>query len=153
MFFLRALPDLDMISRYSKRPETARTIRDALVMLRDASVLLRCIDRYFAGHGLSQLQFLILVVIDREPERTSLRQSEIGERLDVSKPVLHRTTKTLIKAGLLRSDPDKEDGRAEQLTLTPQAAHKLQEVIPGYFRLIADFMQSPADTAAGRVVR
>ena len=62
--------------------------------------MIRKLERYFAGHGLSQLKFHVMIVIDREPEHDSLRQSDIAERIDVSKPVLHRTIGALVDAGL-----------------------------------------------------
>jgi len=104
-------------------------------------ILDRQLETYFNSQGLSQLKFHILIVIDREPDRTSLRQSEINQRLDVSKPVLHRTTTALTKDGYLRSLNDPDDSRAHLLELTDVGRIKLEGLLPAYFQLIAGFMQ------------
>ena len=99
MFFLKELPTEQMVKDYVAKTGVGSTdtISKALLMLREASHLIRLLDAYFSSHDLSQLKFLILVVIDREPEIDSLRQSEINQRLDISKPVLNRTINSYLK--------------------------------------------------------
>lgn len=139
MFFLAELPTRDMIEGYAGRhaPGQGQAIEDALVLLRRASALIRKLDAYFAGHGLSQLRFLTLIVIDREPARDWLSFSEVAARLDVSRPVVSRTVRALVEDGLLQERPDPEDKRARRLSLTPKAASTLEALLPGYFKIIA----------------
>jgi DNA-binding MarR family transcriptional regulator len=87
------------------------------------------------------LKFHILIVIDREPETDSLRQSEINQRLDVSKPVLHRTVASLLDEGLLVRSEDTEDSRAHRLALTDAGKAMLAAILLGYFETISDFMK------------
>lgn len=115
-------------------------VAQALSMMREASQLERQLDAYFNSHGLSQLKFHILIVIDREPDTDSLRQSEINQRLDISKPVLHRTVASLLKNGLLMRRDDPEDLRAHLLALTDTGKTVLAAILPGYFEAISDFM-------------
>ena len=117
------------------------TVAQALSMMRKASQLERILDAYFSSHNLSQLKFHILIVIDREPETDSLRQSEINQRLDVSKPVLHRTVASLLDEGLLVRSDDTEDSRAHRLALTDAGKAMLAAILPGYFVTISDFMK------------
>lgn len=138
MFFLKTLPSLEMVRGYTGDGAAAQGVLEALSMLRRASLLLRRIEHYFAGHGLSQQKFLIMVVIDREPERDSLRLSEIAQRLDVSKPVLHRTVKAMVASGLLEVAPDPNDGRAELIRLSDAACGLLAEIMPGYFEILLE---------------
>ncbi|CUH76084.1 homoprotocatechuate degradation operon regulator, HpaR [Tritonibacter multivorans] len=146
MFFLKTLPSLDMVRGYTGDAGAAETVLDALGMLRRASLLLRDIEQYFARHGLSQQKFLIMVVIDREPDRNSLRLSEIANRLDVSKPVLHRTIKAMTAADLLMSKPDPKDGRSDLIQLTPQAKDLLTQIMPGYFEILLGADRPVQDT-------
>ena len=83
---------------------------------------------------------MILIVIDREPNRTSLYQHEIASRLDVSRPVLTRTLKKLIEDGLLTSSHDEIDKRAKKIALTEKGTSCLFEVLPGYFNEINKLM-------------
>ena len=139
MFFLKDLPSQNMIARYTGLGGDVARISAALTEMRRASEMIRKLERYFAGHGLSQLKFHVMIVIDREPEHDSLRQSDIAERIDVSKPVLHRTIGALVDAGLLCSAPDPTDGRAALLSLSESGSAKLAEILPGYFQTILTF--------------
>lgn len=136
MFFLKDLPQAETVAGYTGSLSDARTVVDELTALRRASLMLRALEQYFSAHGLSQQKFLILIVIDREQDRDSLRLSEIAQRLDVSKPVLHRTLRAMVAGGLLVARPDPEDGRAEQIGLTPAGQTLLQQVLPGYFDIL-----------------
>lgn len=116
------------------------TVAQALSMMREASQLVRLIEAYLSDHNLSQLKFHILIVIDREPDTDSLRQSEINQRLDISKPVLHRTVASLLKDELLVRRDDPEDSRAHRLALTDAGKAVLATILPGYFETITEFM-------------
>ncbi|MGJ8545709.1 MAG: MarR family winged helix-turn-helix transcriptional regulator [Sulfitobacter sp.] len=143
MFFLKELPSREMIAGYAQEiPEDGQEdMQRALVMMRDASLLVRMIERHLAKARLSQLQFLVLMVIDREPERRWLYQTEVVQRLDVSKPVLTRAVQTLVQAGFLLAAQDAQDRRAKRLSLSAAGKALLIAQLPGYFSLIRDFMQ------------
>lgn len=142
MFFLRELPTRMMIDGYVSATGVGDVdaVAHALSMMREASQLERLLDTYFNSHNLSQLKFHILIVIDREPQTDSLRQSEINQRLDVSKPVLHRTVTSLLKDDLLARRDDPEDSRAHRLALTDKSKTALAAILPGYFGTISVFM-------------
>lgn len=135
-----------MIARYTGSRGEAAVIGDALVAMRRASDMIRKLERYFAGYALSQLKFHVMIVIDRDPARDSLRQSDIAERIDVSKPVLHRTIAALVDAGLLCSTPDPADGRAALLSLSENGKARLAEILPGYFQIVLTYGDEPLET-------
>lgn len=142
MFFLKELPTDSMVEEYVSKTGVgnSETIAGALSMMREASQLIRLLDAYFSSHNLSQLKFLILIVIDREPDIESLRQSEINRRLDVSKPVLNRSVSSLLETGLLKRIEDREDYRAHKLALTEKGKSTLKMIMPEYFKIISKFM-------------
>lgn len=142
MFFLKELPTKAMLDKYTTdlTSDEKNSITEALSIMRQASLLVRNIETYFSVHDLSQLRFLILIVIDREPDRTSLYAHEIASRLDVSRPVLTRTLKRLIEDGLLTSSNDETDKRAKKIALTKKGTTCLSEVLPGYFNEINKLM-------------
>ena len=142
MFFLKELPSQEMIRSYGHLigPDGETAVAEALTMMRDASLLVRSIERYLAAAKLSQLQFLILMVIHREPERDYLYHGEIAARLDVSKPVLTRAIQTLLQSDLLQATQDGEDRRAKRLRLGPAGEAVLLAQLPGYYALIREFM-------------
>ena len=143
MFFLKDLPSQQMIEGYAERfhINNVNSISKALLLMRQASLLVRHLDAYFASHNFSQLRFLILIVIDREPDRTSLYVNEIAERLDVSRPVMTRTLQQLVNNDLLSATQDNQDGRARKISLTKKGKKRLLGIIPGYFAVIDGFMK------------
>ncbi len=142
MFFLKELPTKTMVDKYtSDNTELdSDSILNGLTIMRQASLLVRGIENYFAEYGLSQLKFLIMIVIDREPEVTSLSPHEIATRLDVSRPVLTRALKTLLEQELLSSVDDEVDKRVKNISLTDKGHNCLEQVLPGYFALISERM-------------
>lgn len=142
MFFLKELPTTQMIQGYAERYpiKSVSSVEAALVMMRQASCLIRELEAYFSSFNTSQLRFLILVVIDREQERSSLLVSEISERIDVSRPVMTRTLQSLEANKLIAIRADKSDGRAKQVFLTEKGRRFLKKILPGYYQLIDRFM-------------
>ncbi|MCH2256028.1 MAG: MarR family transcriptional regulator [Alteromonas sp.] len=138
MFFLKELPTKAMVENYAELycPAHSAEVTQRLKMMREASILVRQLDSYFASHDISQLKFLILIVIDRELERDWLYAVEISERLDVSKPVLSRTIKALTDSGFLSTSKDSKDGRAIVLTLTDKGKRTLESLLPDYFNIL-----------------
>lgn len=150
MFFLRELPTRQMLEGYRDRfPHmNVDAVANALTLLRRASVLMRRLDAHFAEHDTSQLRFLVLVVIDREPARCALTAGEIAARLDVSKPVMTRTMRALAEAGQVEIEAHGTDGRAKRVRLTSAGSEKLAEILPGYYRIIEEFMTSENNDGA-----
>jgi len=142
MFFLKELPTHQMLEKYQKRfPKmNVESVETALHLLRNASLLMRELDTYFASQKLSQLRFLILIVLDRESSSNGLMASEIAARLDVTRPLTTRTLQTLKEDGLLKFAVHSEDGRAKLVTLTTKGRHILNKVLPGYYCVIEEFM-------------
>lgn len=144
MFFLKELPTRQMLETYHERfPKmNVGLVEAALHLLRRASLLMRELDTYFAQHKLSQLRFLVLIVLDREPSKDGLMASEVAARLDVSRPVTTRTLKMLKDEALLEIADHAEDGRAMLVTLTAKGRKTLHKLLPGYYRVIENFMES-----------
>ena len=138
MFFLKDLPTKSMVENYSELycPSHSAEVLQRLKMMREASILVRKLDSYFASHDLSQLKFLILIVIDRELDRDWLYAVEISERLDVSKPVLSRAIKALTDNGFLSTSKDLKDGRAISLALSDKGKSTLKSLLPDYFNIL-----------------
>ena len=138
MFFLKALPTDTMIARFADQYAPGKTgeIGETLKLLRDASRLIRQLDAFFARHDLSQLKFLILMVIDREPAREALRFSDIAARIDVSRPVLSRTVNAMLESGLLGETPDDKDARVRHLAIAPAGQTVFNSLLPEYFAIL-----------------
>jgi len=138
MFFLKELPTREMLQRYSERfaEMDVEKTSAALVLLRSASALMRQIDRYFEQLGLSQSKILIMIMLDREPDKPTLSMKELSDRLDISKPVLTRTLSALVKKNYVKTTLDNKDGRQKRNCLTDQGRARLYEILPGYYKIL-----------------
>lgn len=114
----------------------------ALGLLRRASRLERRLDAYFSNQGLSQLRFLILIVLDRENNDAVLKASDIAERLDISRPVMTRTLQALAKERAVAFSEHDEDGRARIVSLTTDGRARLHAALPGYYDILDAFMRN-----------
>lgn len=142
MFFLKDLPSRQMLESYKERfPEmNVDNVGGALRMLRRASILLRQLEAYFAKHDLSQTRFYILIILDREGKDGGLQAMDIADKLDISRPIVTNTLKSLKGREFINISNHTEDGRAKWITLTDQGRDKLNVVLPGYYLTIHDFM-------------
>lgn len=139
MFFLRTLPNRETLERYGARFDEMDVdlVEDALHQLRRASVLMREIDAYFLGRGLSQTRFIVLMVLHREPDADGLPLSAIAERMDVSRPVVTTTVRALEGQGLVSLARSSGDGRSRIVTLTEEGRTTVRDTLPGYYRTIS----------------
>ena len=138
MFFLKDLPTREMISGYAQALNVVdvQKTNDALHMLRQASLLIRRLERYFASHGLSQTQFLVLMILHRDKSKPSHLAAEIREKMDISKPVLSTTLKTMHQRGLILYSGKSKDSRAKPLQISDTGRDLLLKLLPEYFEIL-----------------
>lgn len=138
MFFLKDLPTREMISGYAQTLDVVdvQKTNDALHMLRQASLLIRRLERYFASHGLSQTQFLVLMILHRDKSKHSHLAAEIREKMDISKPVLSTTLKTMRQRGLILYSCKSMDSRAKPLRISDSGRDLLLKLLPQYFEIL-----------------
>jgi len=137
---------MEMMRRYAAHyPEmNLEHTRDALTMLRRASMLIRELDAYFAKHGLSQTRFLTLVVLERDDKKTQYTASDLLSRIDVSKPVMTTILRGLARDGLVETTESVRDARTRNIRITRSGRAALKRVLPGYFKLLDQHMSVPA---------
>lgn len=138
MFFLKDLPTREMITGYAQTHAVVdvQKTNDALQMLRQASLLIRRLERYFASHGLSQTQFLVLMILHRDKTKTSHLAVEISAKMDVSKPVLSTALKTMQTRGLIAYSGKTKDARAKPLQISDSGRDLLLKLLPEYFEIL-----------------
>ena len=144
MFFLKELPSEAIMRRYAARfPEMdLEKTRVALHMMRSASLLIRDLESYFREFDLSMARFLILIVLDREPDAEPFTISDLVSRLDISKPVITNTVKRLSEDDLVGLRGSNEDGRAKLIRITDSGKALIDEIMPGYYRLINEHIEN-----------
>lgn len=142
MFFLKELPREKILERYASRfPEMdIDKTREALHMMRNASLLIRDLENYFRGYNFSMTRFLILIVLDREQEAETFTISDLVSRLDISKPVITTTAKRLSQDKMIRFDKNDSDARFKKIQITKKGRDFILTIMPGYYKIINKHM-------------
>jgi DNA-binding MarR family transcriptional regulator len=103
--------------------------RDSIgYLLRRSAVLMRTrIESVFSGHGLTFMQWALLLLIRDELAHTA---SEVSRQMGYDSGAMTRLVDQLETRGLLRRERHDSDRRQLRLTLTPLGQHSLDELMP-----------------------
>ena len=82
----------------------------------------RAVSDRVREHGLTAMQFWVLINIDEAPGSLS----EVANRLRMDVPTASRTVTQLLKRKLLRAEGDQGDRRRLHLSLTPSAKERIE---------------------------
>ncbi len=137
MFFLEQLPTTEILKGFAKRfPEMEIDSTTAcLKVLWFASHLIRDLEIHFAGHGLSQARFLVLIILERTAEK-QLMPAEMARQLGISKKNTARVLSFMEQDKLVSRASHESDGRASIVTITPKGQRLLAKAMPGYYRIL-----------------
>ena len=86
---------------------------------------LRRFNALFAGQGITQLLYAILLVVAANP---GCRQAALGARLRIRQPNMVEPIDHLISRGLIARAPDPRDRRAQTLSLTDSGGSVLADL-------------------------
>ncbi|KZK97967.1 Transcriptional activatory protein BadR [Pseudovibrio sp. Ad5] len=93
-------------------------------------------ERSLRTHGIDNpVWYEILLEVERAGEQGA-KASDLQDHLHMAQFSMSRHIARMEKKGLIERRPDKEDGRAQLIFLTPQAAHAHEEIWPHYFKII-----------------
>ena len=133
MFLLQDIPTLNTLTLLKDRYPTLKpsAMRSCLLLLRTGSDLLVLADKLFRKVGLSQGGFLILAVLNRDPEE-ELTPSELSEKIGVTRATMTGLLDTLAKDGHIQRLQHKGDRRKLVVRLTDKGRKRLDAFLPYY---------------------
>ena len=133
MFLLQDIPTLTTLSLLKERYPNLNpsAMRSCLMLLRTGSDLLTLADKLFRKAGLSQGGFLILAVLNRDPDE-ELTPSELSEKIGVTRATMTGLLDTLAKDGLIQRLQHKGDRRKLVVRLTDKGLKRLDAFLPNY---------------------
>ena len=100
---------------------------------------LRAFGERFAGTGVNQLGYAVLLVLDANP---GCRPAELAEAVRVRQPNLVEPLEILVARGLVLREPDPRDRRAQALSLTPEGEGALVELKAAHAGLIEGYREA-----------
>lgn len=141
MLQLKDLPDSQILSKFAERYPDANIehVIHFLTLLRVGSDLSSALDNFLAGHGLLQGRWWVLILLMREQDLMST-PSSLAEKAGVSRATMTGLIDGLDRDGLVTRVTDVGDRRKFLIKLTSTGQAKLDEVMPEYYRRVADLM-------------
>ncbi len=138
MFFLKDLPTDMPLQEFSRRFPNMNpsALKICAELMRTGSDLLAAFETVLGKYGLSQGRFLVLIVMNRTPDK-EINPSSLAERLGVKKATMTGLLDGLEKDNLIERLPDPRDRRKIGIRLTANGRQLLDEMLPDYYRHMA----------------
>lgn len=124
---------------YGINPEKGRKYENivyVMALVYDAYV--DRVSKYLAQYRLSPSKFNLLMIVRYQGGADGITQAAISERLIVSAGNVTGLVERLSKEGLITRKQNPENRRENRIKVTPKAEKLLDELWPGYDKLVKD---------------
>lgn len=111
------------------------------------SGLVAVLSPQLGAHGLSTVEFEVLLRLGRSPE-SRLRMSDLAAQTSLSTSGVTRVVDRLERDGLVRREACPEDRRGYFAVLTEAGATRLSAVLPGHLALVEEWFTGRLDRAS-----
>ena len=118
-------------SRVTGVPEPPDRVLPWALLLRVHAAVLPRLERALAAHHLPLAWYDVLLELNAAPDRR-LRMSELGSRVVLSRERVCRVVDELVRAGLVRREPNPDDRRSLFAVLTDEGRERLRTAAPTY---------------------
>jgi len=115
------------------------SVKAMVTLLRTGSDLLTAFEKLLKGYGLSQGRFLILVVMNRQPDELTT-PSALAEKVGVTRATMTGLIDGLVRDGFIQRFSHDSDRRKQHLKLTDAARDLLESLLPDYWSRIHHLM-------------
>jgi DNA-binding MarR family transcriptional regulator len=133
-------PDLDVSA-----------VEACIALVRVAGEMITAFGEHFARHGTSQGRFIILVLLNRDPDR-SLSPSALADMSSVTRATITGLLDGLESEGLVKRVPTAADRRSHSICLTAKGKRFMNKMLPDHFRRMAGLMSNLNDNERMRLV-
>jgi len=133
-------PDLD--------PSAVET---CIALVRVAGEMIGGFNEHFARHGTSQGRFIIMILLNRDPDQ-SLSPSELAEMSSVSRATVTGLLDGLESEGLVKRVPTASDRRSHSILLTAKGKRFMNKMLPDHFRRMAGLMSELDENERKRLI-
>ena len=139
-----------MAARYPELDVSA--VEACIAMFRVSGEMFGFLNDHFARYGLSQGRFIIMVLLNKDPD-VSLSPSELADKSCVSRATVTGLLDGLERDGLVRRVFDHEDRRSYSVCLTQKGKKFIDKILPDHFRRLAGVMANLSDSERNSFIR
>ncbi len=138
---LKEIPRYECLLEGARRyPELDPSAMEAFLhLLRTSSDLFDTFGRMLAGHAISKGRFVVLVLLNRDPE-TPVSPADLADWANVTRATMTGLIDTLERDGLVRRENAPNDRRMMLVRITAKGRKFLEGILPEFFRGIAAVM-------------
>lgn len=111
-----------------------------LTYIKLAKQIEKKLESYFTKDKISSAKFIILMIIEREPQR-DLNATDIANKISISKKNLSRLIKSMKEASLITITENPNDLRSSYIKQTLKGKKLLKKLLPGYFDIINETLE------------
>lgn len=144
------------LSRYGINPAKNRpyeNITYALALV--YNVLNAQVEAYFAPHGLTPVQFNLLMLAAYQNGGEGLSQAQMGKRLIASASNVTKLVEKSVREGLLNRVQNPQNRRENIINITAKGQKLIDKVWPEYDQLVrrlTDYIPAPQQPAAAKLL-
>lgn len=148
---LRDLPRYECLLEAAKQvPELNPAATEVyLHLMRTGDEVLRLMNAHYTSHQVSQGRFTVLMLLFNPATACGLARTPaaLADMANVTRATMTGLIDTLERDGLARREPDPTDRRMMSVQLTPKGEAFMRQILPPYFRCIAELMSdlTPAE--------
>jgi DNA-binding MarR family transcriptional regulator len=141
MLLLKDIPDSKILLKFKTRYEgaDADSVIQFLSILKIGAELSEALDNFLAKYGLLQGRWLVLILLMREDDLTSI-PSDLAEKIGVSRATMCGLINGLLRDGLIIKIDDRADRRSYSIKLSELGQAKLDEIMPDYYAKVKKMM-------------
>jgi len=127
-------------------------VEACITLVRVAGEMVSAFGEHFARHGTSQGRFIILVLLNRDPDQ-SLSPSALAEMSSVTRATITGLLDGLESDGLVRRVPTASDRRSHSVCLTAKGKRFMNKMLPDHFRRMAGMMSNLNENERMRLIQ
>jgi len=114
-------------------------VEACIALIRVAGEMVNAFGEHFSRHGTSQGRFVILVLLNRDPDK-SLSPSELADMSSVTRATITGLIDGLESDGLVKRVAATSDRRSHLIRLTARGKRFMNKMLPDHFRRMAGLM-------------
>ena len=153
MFYLLDQPtekEFDHLAQRYREMDPS-SVKAAVTLLKTGSDVLTGFEKMLKVYGLSQGRFLILLVMNRQPDK-STTPSVLAEKIGVTRATMTGLIDGLVKDGFIKRFSHKSDRRKQNLRLTESGKNALEKLLPDYWSRIYNLMSGLTQTEEEQLI-
>jgi DNA-binding MarR family transcriptional regulator len=154
VFYLLDQPTEEEFQNLARRYKemAPSSVKATVKLLKTGSDVLTGFEKMLNNYGLSQGRFLILIVMNRQPDKLTT-PSILAEKIGVTRATMSGLIEGLAKNGFIKRLSHGSDRRKQKLKLTNKGVTLLENILSDYWSRIYNLMRGLTENEERQLVQ